>query len=120
MNDYTNIIEIILGILSAIITAFVIPVLNKKLFAEKRQNLLFWVQTAVAAAEQYFGSKTGQQKKDYVVNFLLSKGIVFDIDEVNTMIESEVYKLTQQAKSTVEIEGVKLETQAEEGTGAEG
>jgi hypothetical protein len=50
---------------------------------------------AVAAAEQLFGSKTGQQKKEYVVAFLLSKGIVADIDEVTALIESEVYKLTK-------------------------
>ena len=37
----------------------------------------------------------GQEKKDYVVSFLLSKGLVFNIDEVTALIESEVYKLTQ-------------------------
>ena len=52
------------------------------------------MQTAVKAAEQLFGSKTGQQKKDYVVAFLLSKGIVFDVDEVTALIESEVYRLS--------------------------
>lgn len=119
MKDYTTIIEIIISLFSAIITAFVIPVLKQKLSAEKREKLLFWVQTAINAAEQIYGSKTGEQKKDYVVSFLLSKGIVFDIDEVNTLIESEVYKLTQQAQTTVSLESVKIETQTEEVTETE-
>lgn len=120
MKDYTTIIEIIISLFSAIITAFVIPVLKQKLSAEKREKLLFWVQTAINAAEQIYGSKTGEQKKDYVVSFLLSKGIVFDIDEVNALIESEVYKLTQQAQTTVSLESVKLETQTEEDAGVVG
>lgn len=92
-TDYTFIFELIITILSAVVTGFVIPVLKRKLSAEKQNQLLYWVQIAVKAAEQLFGSKTGQQKKEYVVSFLLSKGIVFNVDEVTAMIESEVYKL---------------------------
>lgn len=94
MNNYTNIIEIIISLLSAVITAFIIPVLRQRLSAEKAETLKFWVRTAVSAAEQIYGGKTGEEKKKYVVNFLLSKGIVLDVDEVCTLIESEVYKLT--------------------------
>ena len=94
MNDYTKIIEIVISLLSAVITAFILPVLKQRLSAEKAETLKFWVRTAFSAAEQLYGGKTGNQKKEYVVNFLLSKGIVFDVDEVCTLIESEVYKLT--------------------------
>ena len=92
--DITEIVEAVIILASAVITTFVVPVLKQKLSAEKRQKLLFWIETAVNAAEQLYGSKTGQQKKEYVVSFLLSKGIVADIDEVTALIESEVYKLT--------------------------
>lgn len=92
--DITEIAECIILLISALITTFVIPVLKQKLSDDKRQRLLFWIETAVNAAEQIYGSKTGQQKKEYVVSFLLSKGIVADIDEVTALIESEVYKLT--------------------------
>ena len=96
-TDYTFIFEFIITVLSAVVTGFVIPVLKRKLTEEKQNELLYWVQVAVKAAEQLFGSKTGQQKKEYVVSFLLSKGIVFNVDEVMAMIESEVYKLTTKA-----------------------
>ena len=99
--DFTPIIEALIALLSAIITLVIIPkvrsYLAAKLSAEQRENLKQWVKVAVAAAEQLYGSKTGLEKKDYVVSFLLSKGIVFDIDEVTALIESEVYKIKQNA-----------------------
>ncbi len=92
--DFTFIIELVIALASTLITTFLIPILKDKLSIEKYEKLKMWVSVAVKAAEQIYGSKTGQQKKEYVVSFLLSKGIVFDIEEVNAMIESEVYKLT--------------------------
>lgn len=99
--DITEIVECLILLISAVITTFVIPVLRQRLSNDKRQKLLFWIETAVNAAEQIYGSKTGQQKKDYVVSFLLSKGIVADIDEVTALIESEVYKLTGKSDKSV-------------------
>lgn len=93
--DYTELMQAIIALVSVLITTFLIPFLKKKLSAERLEELKKWVGIAVKAAEQLYGSKTGQQKKEYVVAFLLSKGIVFDVDEVNALIESEVYKLTQ-------------------------
>lgn len=93
--DYTELLQAIIALLATLITTFIIPLIRKKLTAEKTEELRRWVSVAVKAAEQLYGSKTGQQKKEYVVAFLMSKGIVFDVDEVNTMIEAEVYKLTQ-------------------------
>ena len=92
--DITPIIEIVVALLSTLVTTFLIPYIRKKLSAEKLAELQKWVGIAVEAAEQIYGSKTGQQKKDYVVSFLLSKGIVFDTAEVNALIEAEVHKLT--------------------------
>lgn len=95
--DYTELIQALIALVSVIITTFLIPLLKKKLSVEKLEELKKWVGIAVNAAEQLYGSKTGQQKKDYVISFLLSKGFVFDIDEVTAMIEAEVYKLTKGA-----------------------
>ena len=93
--DLTLIIETAFALLSAVLTAFVLPVLRRRLSAEQTERLQTWVRVGVAAAEQLFGSKTGQQKKDYVLSFLLSKGLVVDVDEVTALIESEVFKLSQ-------------------------
>lgn len=97
-NDYTPLFEFIITLISAIVSCFLIPTLKKKLTKEKQEQLSYWVGVAVKAAEQLFGSKAGQQKKEYAVAFLLSKGIVFDVDEVTALIESEVYKLSAESK----------------------
>ncbi len=96
--DITDIIECVIALVSAVVSAFLIPYLKTQLSENKQARLIFWVRTAVKAAEQLFGSKTGQQKKEYVVAFLLSKGIVVDVDEVTALIESEVYKLTEKTE----------------------
>ncbi len=92
--DITFIIECLIALLSSVLTVVVIPIVKNKLSESRYENLQKWVKVAVEAAEQLFGSKTGNQKKEFVVSFLLSKGIVFDVDEVTALIESEVYKLT--------------------------
>lgn len=94
--DYTELIQAIVALLSAIITGLLIPFLKRKLSEQKLEELRKWVAVGVKAAEQLYKGKTGQQKKEYVISFLLSKGIVFNVDEVTALIESEVYKLTQE------------------------
>lgn len=91
--DYTEFMQAIIALLATLITTILIPYIKKKLSAEKTEELRKWVGIAVKAAEQLYGSKTGQQKKEYVVSFLLSKGIKFDAGKVEAMIEAEVYKL---------------------------
>ena len=92
--DFTPIFEAIITIVSLVLTGIVIPYIRQRIGEEKTENLKRWVSVGVKAAEQIYGSKTGQQKKEYVVSFLQSKGIVFNVDEVKAMIEAEVYKLT--------------------------
>ena len=92
--DFTPIFEAIITIVSIVLTGIVIPYIRQRIGEEKAENLKKWVAVGVKAAEQIYGSKTGQQKKEYVVSFLLSKGIVVDVDEVAALIEAEVYKLT--------------------------
>lgn len=97
--DLTPVIQAVIALISSLITVFIIPKLSvylkAKLSGEQRKELNEWIKIAVGAAEQLYGSKTGQQKKEFVVSYLLSKGIVIDIDDVTAMIEKEVYKLSQ-------------------------
>ena len=96
--DFTALFEIIVSVLSVIVSCFLIPWLKEKLSAEKLEKLVKWVKIAVEAAEQLYGSGAGQQKKEYVVSFLLSKGIVFDTNEVEAIIESAVLQLPEWLK----------------------
>ena len=97
--DITEITNTVITLAVMIITAFLIPVIKQKLTAEQRETLNAWIDIAVFAAEQVFTeTKQGQAKKQYVLNFLKSKGYNIDSDEVDLMIESAVNKLTESLK----------------------
>lgn len=115
--DFTGIFEIVLSIIAVVVSCFIVPILKEKLSAEKLERLVKWVKIAVEAAEQLYGSGAGQQKKEYVVNFLLEKGIVFDANKVATIIESAVYQLPKWLETQFKTED---EDDTEEGdTGEE-
>ena len=94
MIDLTTIVEAIIALAVAIITTFVIPWVKGKIDAQKLAQIMNWVKIAVNAAEQiYSESGMGEKKKEYVLNFLASKGYTLDPEKIDAMIESAVYDL---------------------------
>lgn len=67
--------------------------------AEKLDTIKFWVNIAVEAAEMiYVGTGRGQEKKDYVVQFLNSKGFTLNVTEIENLIEAAVMELKLEQK----------------------
>ena len=96
MIDLTPIVEAIVALVAAIITAFVIPWLKGKIDADKLEEIELWVTVAVEAAEQlYVGSGRGAEKKAYVVQFLQEKGFTLDPDSLDKLIEAAVFNLPE-------------------------
>lgn len=94
MTDITPIVIALVSMVFAIIGIFLIPFVKSKVGEEKIKDISKWVQIAVNAAEQIYNeSGMGAVKKEYVLEFLKKKGITMDIDSVDALIESEVYKL---------------------------
>ena len=94
MIDLTRIVVAILTLIISMVSAFLIPYLKTKIGAEKLENIRFWVNIAVEAAEQiYAGSGKGKEKKEYVLKFLNSKGFTLNTDEIENIIEATVLKL---------------------------
>lgn len=95
MTDITPIISAVITLLGAIVTVFVVPFLKAKLSAEKRQELMTWVEIAVMAAEQL--AKAGvidkDDRKQHVLDFLHKNGFDAKLDEIEEMIESVVITL---------------------------
>lgn len=99
MVDLTQIIVAVLTLVISLITAFLIPYLKTKVSAEKRDTIKFWVNIAVEAAEMiYVGTGRGQEKKDYVVQFLNSKGFTLNVSEIENLIEAAVMELKLEQK----------------------
>ncbi len=87
--DLTALINAVLALCAALITTRLIPWINSKLTSEQERSLEFWTDVAVRSAEQYFGSRAGQEKKAYVMSFLESRG--FEADDA--LIEATVCAL---------------------------
>lgn len=104
MNDITfNILKIVIAVATALISAYVIPLLKENLKDAKYQRLLEIVEIAVRAAEQTIkGSGQGAVKKDEVINFVTSwmvaHGIVITEEQLDQLIECAVYNLKLEAK----------------------
>lgn len=105
MIDLTPIMEAIIALVVAVITAFVIPWLKGKIDADKLEQIKLWVTVAVEAAEQlYNGTGRGEEKKAYVVKFLQEKGFTLDPDSLDKLIEAVVFNLPEYI-GLIETEG---------------
>lgn len=102
MIDLTQIVIAILTLAISLITAYLIPYLRTKVGAERLETIRFWVGVAVDAAEMiYVGTGRGAEKKEYVTQFLNSKGFSLDIAEVENLIEAAVLELKITEKESV-------------------
>lgn len=105
MIDLTPIMEAIIALVVAVITAFVIPWLKGKIDADKLEQIKLWVTVAVEAAEQlYNGTGRGEEKKAYVVKFLQEKGFTLDPGSLDKLIEAAVFNLPEYI-GLIETEG---------------
>ena len=94
MIDLTPIANSIIALIAALISAFLIPYIKRKISAEKLAEIQEWVTVAVRAAEMiYTGTGRGAEKKQYVLEFLAEKGYTLDIDSIENLIESAVLDL---------------------------
>ena len=96
MVDLTQIVVAILTLIVSLVSAFLIPYIKAKTTDEQFNTIKLWVQVAVQAAEMlYVGSGRGEEKKQYVIEFLKSKGFILNAEEIENLIESAVLELKQ-------------------------
>ena len=91
--DYTQIISAVIALISALVSAFLIPWLKTKIDANKLQTIKTYVEIGVKAAEQLYTATDGEEKKAYVINFLAEHGIRFDVSTIDQLIEAAVLQL---------------------------
>lgn len=96
MYDVTSIIQAVCALIAVVVSVVVIPYIKSKTTAEQQAQINAWVRIAVTAAEQIFiGNGRGKEKKEYVLQWLLARGITVDEEQLDAMIESAVYELKQ-------------------------
>lgn len=91
--DLTSVVEAIIALMVTVLTVFVLPWLSCKTTAQEREDLLRWVDIAVAAAQQLYYQMDGEARLNYALALLEEKG--FDVDDgaVVDAVEAAVLKL---------------------------
>ena len=111
MIDITPIVEGIIGLVVAIISAIIIPKIrvwvNNNLTVKQIDIIKIIVQSAVQAAEQIYAKseKAGSSKKKYVMEYAKNKlaeiGLTINDKELEVYLEQAVLELKESQKDKV-------------------
>ncbi len=96
MIDLTPIMQAVIGLCAALITAYFIPWLKAKAGQAKTERLFRMTEIAVRAAEEMF--ETSGEKRDYVLKYFAERGFTLPADELRATLEAAVYEMNQAAK----------------------
>ena len=98
-TNWTPIINAAILLISAVISAFLIPWIKSKISESELEKTQYWVENAVRAAFQLFDYNEGEsreetnaRRREYVLAFLESKGISIDESTIN-LVESAVIQI---------------------------
>lgn len=102
--DITPILELVVKLVFALITIFLVPKLKElistKVAESDQKKIIRWVELAVQAAEE--AERSGlidkKAKYQYAKNFLEARGVTFDADTMQALIDSTVWELFNQFK----------------------
>lgn len=107
MNDITEILTIIIKIAALLISALLIPYIQTKWKGQKLETVQKWLEIACNAAEE--AERTGlidkKAKYTYALNFLEKRGVTFDPDTMQALIDSTCWELFNQFKADSEAPG---------------
>ena len=95
LMDLTSVLVALIALCAALLTAFVIPWLRTKTSTQQLTELMYWVEIAVAAAQQIYYTADGPDRLEYALRLLKEKGYDVDSNEVRDAVEAAVLKLHQ-------------------------
>lgn len=88
MIDLTTLFNALIALMAAVITAFVIPWIKATTTVQQRKLLESIVKTLVFAAEQLYGAGKGEEKLQYVVQWLTEHGYTVDTDMIEATVKA--------------------------------
>lgn len=95
--DITQIVIALIGLMSAVITSVIVPLIKAKTSANHQMIIASISRTAVLAAQQLYAADEGQQKKEYAKNYvaeLLKKhGVTLSDGEVGAAVEAALKEI---------------------------
>lgn len=108
--DITPILNLIIRLVFTLVTLFLIPkiqdFLKAKVSESDQKKIIRWAELAVQAAEEAerAGLIDKKAKYDYAKEFLEARGVTFDADAMQALIDSVVWDLFNQFKKDAESE----------------
>ena len=111
MIDVTPLANALIMVLAGLITVYLIPWIKSQTTEKQREEINAWVKIACAAAEQLYHTDVIQDRKQYVIDFMVKKNLKVNPDELNKMIEAAVLEIN---KEWAEVTEDKKEEAADE------
>ena len=102
--DITVILELIIKLIFAAITIFLLPklraLISEKVAESDQKKIIQWVELAVKAAEEAerAGLIDKKAKYTYALDFLEKCGVTFDADTMQALIDSTCWELFNKFK----------------------
>ena len=102
--DITPILELAVKLIFALITIFLVPKLKElistKVAESDQKKIIRWVELAVQAAEEAerSGLLDKKAKYTYALDFLEKRGVTFDPDTMQALIDSTCWELFNKFK----------------------
>ncbi len=95
--DLTSIATSVLAIVGAVATTYFVPWIQSKFSTSELEKILTIVSIAVEAAEQMSTALgwSGEDKFNYVFDYIERLGYTIDGDTLTAYIESAVYELSE-------------------------
>lgn len=123
--DLTPLLQAVLGLISALITAYLIPWIKSHTDANKRNFVLQLVETAVLWVEQVYWEETGEEKfrlaKERAEKELAEHNLKVDADTLTAMIEEQVIKIHNELKAeAIEEDDEEVEDEDDDGVEIDG
>lgn len=97
--DLTPILQAVIALAAALITAFVIPWIRSKTTVEQRELLLSVISSLVYAAEQIYGAGNGEKKLAYVIAELEGRGMTVDVAAIEAIVKEQYELLHKHTKT---------------------
>ena len=96
-NLFMTIALAIISIAGAVLSAYVIPWIKNNISAKDLETITFWVRFAVRCADQLYTPEQWQEKKKYVMAYIISMAKKLNINlseqDINILIEAAVNQI---------------------------
>lgn len=96
-NVFMTIALAIISIAGALVSAYLIPWIKNNISSKDMETIIFWVRFAVRCADQLFTPEQWQEKKKYVMAYVIDMvaklGIKLTEEDINVLIEAAVNEI---------------------------